>query len=137
MPTETGYSSAAYTEPIVTFHQGDLLQSLLGLSDSKSEAGLSVRGFREIGLLLETFRALSSIPLLDDVLALVVDTAIELTGAERGFIMLKDKQFSNFSSDAPGTTSSGPWTDRPSRPAAACPRKSFRMPSQWSSTTST
>jgi sigma-B regulation protein RsbU (phosphoserine phosphatase) len=74
----------------VTFHQGDLLQSLLGLSESKSEAGLSVRGFREIGLLLETFRALSSIPLLDDVLALVVDTAIELTGAERGFIMLKD-----------------------------------------------
>jgi phosphoserine phosphatase RsbU/P len=75
----------------LTFHLGDLLQSLLGLSDSKSEAGLSVRGFREIGLLLETFRALSSIPLLDDVLALVVDTAIELTGAERGFIMLKDK----------------------------------------------
>ena len=33
----------------VTFHQGDLLQSLLGLSHAKSEAGLSVRGFREIG----------------------------------------------------------------------------------------
>ena len=91
LPTETGYSSAAYTEPILLFTRETLLQSLLGLSDSKSEAGLSVRGFREIGLLLETFRALSSIPLLDDVLALVVDTAIELTGAERGFIMLKDK----------------------------------------------
>ena len=41
-------------------------------------------------MLLSAFRALSSIPLLDDLLALVVDTAIELTGAERGFIMLKE-----------------------------------------------
>ncbi len=76
--------------PSLTFHQGDLLQSLLGISDSKADVSLSVKGFKEIGMLLATFRALSSIPLLDDLLALVVDTAIELTGAERGFIMLKD-----------------------------------------------
>jgi len=71
------------------FHEGDLLQSLLGTSDSKPEISLSVRGFREVGMILAAFRALSSIPLLDDLLALVVDTAIELTAAERGFIMLK------------------------------------------------
>jgi serine phosphatase RsbU (regulator of sigma subunit) len=76
---------------LLTFYQGDLLQSLLASSDSKPEASLSVRGFREMGLLLETFRALSSIPLLDDLLSVVVDTAIELTGAERGFIMLTEK----------------------------------------------
>ncbi len=75
----------------LTFHQGDLLQSLLGTSESLPSAGLPIKGFREIGMLLATFRALSSIPLLDDLLALVVDTAIELTGAERGFIMLKDE----------------------------------------------
>ncbi len=75
----------------LTFHQGDLLQSLLGSAEARSDPGLSIRGFREIGMLLATFRALSSIPLLDDLLALVVDTAIELTGAERGFIMLKDE----------------------------------------------
>jgi len=75
----------------LTFHQGDLLQSLLGHSDSHSDMGISVRGFREIGMLLATFRALSSISLLDDLLSLVVDTAIELTDAERGFIMLKDE----------------------------------------------
>jgi serine phosphatase RsbU (regulator of sigma subunit) len=75
----------------LTFHRGDLLQSLLGSSDATQDSGLSIRGFREIGMLLATFRALSSIPLLDDLLALVVDTAIELTGAERGFIMLKDE----------------------------------------------
>jgi phosphoserine phosphatase RsbU/P len=75
----------------LTFHSGDLLQSLLGKSETRPEISLPVRGFREIGMLLETFRALSSIPLLDDLLALVLDTAIELTGAERGFIMLSDK----------------------------------------------
>jgi serine phosphatase RsbU (regulator of sigma subunit)/DNA-binding response OmpR family regulator len=75
----------------VTFYVGDLLQSLLGSSEDQGQsAGLSITGFKEIGLLLSTFRALSSIPLLDDLLSLVVDSAIELTGAERGFIMLKD-----------------------------------------------
>lgn len=72
------------------FHEGDLLQSLLGVSDSKARINLSVRGFREVGMLFAAFQALSSIPVLDDLLALVVDTAIELTGAERGFIMLKE-----------------------------------------------
>ncbi len=74
----------------LTFHKGDLLQTLLGGSESSPDGGLAIRGFKEIGMLLATFRALSSIPLLDDLLGLVVDTAIELTGAERGFIMLKD-----------------------------------------------
>ncbi len=74
----------------LTFRQGDLLQTLLGTSVPRPEVGFSVSGFREIGMLLATIRALSSIPLLDDLLSLVVDTAIELTGAERGFIMLKE-----------------------------------------------
>jgi serine phosphatase RsbU (regulator of sigma subunit)/pSer/pThr/pTyr-binding forkhead associated (FHA) protein len=73
----------------LTFHQGDLLQSLLG-AESMPDANLAVRGFKEMGMLLSTLRALSSIPLLDDLLSLVVDAAIELTGAERGFIMLQD-----------------------------------------------
>ena len=75
---------------VLTFRQGDLLQTLLRSSTSRPDVGFSVSGFREIGMLLATIRALSSIPLLDDLLALVVDTAIELTGAERGFIMLRE-----------------------------------------------
>lgn len=75
----------------LVFQEGDLLQSLLISSDSKSEISLSIRGFKQIGMLLAAFRALSSISLLDDLLALVVDTAIELTSAERGFIMLKEE----------------------------------------------
>jgi phosphoserine phosphatase RsbU/P len=72
------------------FHMGDILQTLLGNSDSTAEIGLSVRGFKDVGKLFAVFRALSSISVLDDLLALVVDTAIELAGAERGFIMLKE-----------------------------------------------
>jgi phosphoserine phosphatase RsbU/P len=75
----------------LTFHTGDLLQSLLSRSDFKNEAGLSIRGFKDVGKLFAALRALSLIPVLDDLLALVVDTAIELAGAERGFIMLKEQ----------------------------------------------
>ncbi len=74
------------------FRTGDLLQSLLAVSDPKSEINLSMHGFKEVGMLFAAFRALSSVPVLDDLLALVVDTAIELAGAERGFIMLKEEE---------------------------------------------
>jgi len=41
--------------------------------------------------LLEGLRALGSGRVLDDVLSLVLDSAIEVTGAERGFIMLANQ----------------------------------------------
>jgi serine phosphatase RsbU (regulator of sigma subunit) len=44
----------------------------------------------QVARLLEGLRALGSARLLDDVLALVIDSAIDLSGAERGFIMLAD-----------------------------------------------
>ena len=43
---------------------------------------------RQMAALLEGLRALGSGRVLDDVLALVLDSAIDVTGAERGFIML-------------------------------------------------
>jgi len=45
---------------------------------------------RQVAALLEGLRALGSARVLDEVLALVIDSAIELSGAERGFIMLAD-----------------------------------------------
>jgi phosphoserine phosphatase RsbU/P len=48
----------------------------------------SVGDIRQLGALLEGLRALGSGRVLDEVLALVLDAAIEVTGAERGFIML-------------------------------------------------
>ena len=42
--------------------------------------------------LLEGLRALGSGRVVDEVLALVLDSAIEVTGAERGFIMLANRR---------------------------------------------
>jgi sigma-B regulation protein RsbU (phosphoserine phosphatase) len=47
---------------------------------------------RHMAALLEGMRALGSGKVLDEVLALVLDSAIEVTGAERGFIMLANAQ---------------------------------------------
>ncbi len=47
-----------------------------------------IGGFRQVGALLEALRALGSSRVLDEVLLLVMDAAIDVTGAERGFIML-------------------------------------------------
>src|SRR5262245_6971373 len=43
---------------------------------------------RQMAALLEALRALGSGRVLDEVLAMVLDSAIDVTGAERGFIML-------------------------------------------------
>src|ERR671912_978496 len=48
----------------------------------------AVNDLRQLAALLEGLRALGSGRVLDEVLAMVLDAAIEVTGAERGFIML-------------------------------------------------
>jgi phosphoserine phosphatase RsbU/P len=48
----------------------------------------AVTELRQMAALLEGLRALGSGRVLDDVLAMVLDSAIDVTGAERGFIML-------------------------------------------------
>ncbi len=48
----------------------------------------AIGDLRQIAALLEGLRALGSGRVLDDVLSLVLDAAIEVSGAERGFIML-------------------------------------------------
>ena len=56
---------------------------------SQDESALSAASeLRQVATLLEGLRALGSGRVLDDVLTLVLDSAIEVTGAERGFIML-------------------------------------------------
>lgn len=67
------------------------------LGDQAEIAGRSmttttaIGDLRQVAALLEGLRALGSGRVLDDVLALVVDAAIEVSGAERGFIMLADQ----------------------------------------------
>ena len=59
-------------------------------TDTGSRAGASgiVGGFRQIATLLDALRGLGSNRVLDEVLTLVMDAAIDVTGAERGFVML-------------------------------------------------
>ena len=47
-----------------------------------------IGGFRQVASLLETLQAVGSAKLLDEVLTIVLDAAIEITEAERGFVML-------------------------------------------------
>lgn len=63
-----------------------------GAEDENSLSGRSTTGarddLRQVNALLEGFRALGSGRVLQDVLSLVLDAALEISGAERGFIML-------------------------------------------------
>src|SRR2546423_2382889 len=59
-------------------------------SVEKSAASAATE-LRQMAALLEGLRALGSGRVIDDVLALVLDSAIEVTGAERGFIMLANR----------------------------------------------
>jgi serine phosphatase RsbU (regulator of sigma subunit) len=63
-------------------------------ADTASRSGASgiVGGFRQIATLLEALRGLGSSRVLDEVLTLVMDAAIDLTGAERGFVMLANER---------------------------------------------
>ncbi len=68
---------------------GAELVFLLAETPAQDKATTTAIGdLRQIAALLEGLRALGSGRVLDDVLALVLDSAIEVTGAERGFIML-------------------------------------------------
>jgi serine phosphatase RsbU (regulator of sigma subunit) len=55
---------------------------------AEKSATTAIGDLRQITALLEGLRALGSGRVLDDVLSLVLDSAIEVSGAERGFIML-------------------------------------------------
>lgn len=68
--------------------EGDLRQQ----ADASTERHSTSAGgeLRQVAALLEGLRALGSARVLDEVLAMVIDSAIELSGAERGFIMLAD-----------------------------------------------
>ena len=55
-----------------------------------SSTGSAAFDFRQVNALLAGLRALGSGKVLDEVLAIVLDSALEVTGAERGFIILAD-----------------------------------------------
>ncbi len=54
------------------------------------EPEMAVGDLRQVAALLDALRQMGTDRVLDEVLVLVLDTAIQATGAERGFIMLAD-----------------------------------------------
>jgi serine phosphatase RsbU (regulator of sigma subunit)/pSer/pThr/pTyr-binding forkhead associated (FHA) protein len=73
----------------IVFLSGEGLVRRSSGRSSDSQMQTSAGGdIRLVAMLLEGLRALGSARVLDDVLALVIDSATELSGAERGFIML-------------------------------------------------
>jgi len=68
----------------------------LGQTEMRLELGDTSGGssstidFRQVNALLAGLRALGSTQVLEEVLAIVLDSALELTGAERGFILLAE-----------------------------------------------
>ena len=83
-----------------------------GAPVSTSRSGSNPIGdVRQVAALLDGLRALGSGRVLQDVLALVIDSAIDISGAERGFIML-------------AAAASRRCPAPPSPPAARFPRKS-------------
>src|SRR5262252_2036685 len=63
---------------------------------AERSAASAATELRQMAALLEGLRALGSGRVLDEVLAMVLDSAIEVTGAERGFIMLANEKVLEF-----------------------------------------
>lgn len=70
---------------------GAELVFLLDDAPGERQPTSAVGDLRQVAALLEGLRALGSGRVLDEVLALVMDSTIELAGAERGFIMLANE----------------------------------------------
>ena len=72
------------------------LENLSGLENALAELSRQATAFEEqrskLLALAEVTQAVNSSLELDEVLRLVMDTVVQLTGAERGFLMLRDAQ---------------------------------------------
>jgi serine phosphatase RsbU (regulator of sigma subunit) len=88
-----GERALAHRDQIECGRSGAALMFLSGAGESREESRPGAPGeFRQLAALLGSLRAMGTERVLDEVLALVLDAAIEATGAERGFIMLADAQ---------------------------------------------
>jgi hypothetical protein len=81
----------AHRDQIECGHAGAALMFLVADSDTREDSRPGAPGeLRQMAALLAALRAMGTERVLDEVLALVLDTAIDAAGAERGFIMLAD-----------------------------------------------
>jgi phosphoserine phosphatase RsbU/P len=80
----------AHGDRIELGRTGVVLLFLIDPAASDDEAASAVGDLRQVATLLDALREMGSDRVLDEVLVLVLDSAIAATGAERGFIMLAD-----------------------------------------------
>jgi serine phosphatase RsbU (regulator of sigma subunit) len=85
-------TEAALLKPGDRIRVGDTeIQVEVPQTQDHASSGSVSFDFRQVNALLAGLRALGSTRVLDEVLAIVLDSALEVTGAERGFILLADE----------------------------------------------
>jgi serine phosphatase RsbU (regulator of sigma subunit)/pSer/pThr/pTyr-binding forkhead associated (FHA) protein len=83
----------SHRDQIECGHGGAGLMFLTDERETRDDSRGGAPGeLRQVATLLAALRAMGTERVLDEVLAVVLDAAIETTGAERGFIMLADKR---------------------------------------------
>jgi serine phosphatase RsbU (regulator of sigma subunit)/pSer/pThr/pTyr-binding forkhead associated (FHA) protein len=80
----------AHGDEIECGRGGAVLMFFTTTPEARTSVVLQPADLRPIAALLESLRGMGGERVLDEVLALVLDAAIEASGAERGFIMLAD-----------------------------------------------
>ena len=76
----------------ITFLKDDRMSQILSEVDSKESSTPTPDAFRKLSILLELGKGLNSMTSLQDMLELTLDAVIDVTGAERGFLALRDEQ---------------------------------------------
>jgi sigma-B regulation protein RsbU (phosphoserine phosphatase) len=83
----------SHRDQIECGHGGAALMFLTDEHEARDDSRAGAPGeLRQVATLLAALRAMGTERVLDEVLTVVLDAAIETTGAERGFIMLADKR---------------------------------------------
>ena len=83
----------AHRDQIECGHGGAALMFLTEDRETRDDSRAGAPGeLRQVATLLAALRAMGTERVLDEVLTVVLDAAIETTGAERGFIMLADRE---------------------------------------------
>ncbi len=75
---------------LIYIGEGATIAELVGLVEAPAPAQAGARELHHLGVLLDVARALGTGLSLEDILTVVVDAAIQVTGTERGVLLLAD-----------------------------------------------
>ena len=75
----------------ITFLHDDRMSQILREVDAREPTAATPDTFRKLSILLELGKGLNAMTSLQDMLELTLDAVIDVTGAERGFLALRDE----------------------------------------------